>query len=73
MVQCFVTGCSIGFLRCKEKITKFRAPRDEKQFILWQKAIPRSDSFLPFNKNPVIIAKKLENVFQTISYVSKFN
>ncbi len=43
----------------KEKITKFRAPRDEKQFILWQKAIPRSDRKL--TKQDYVCAKHFKD------------
>jgi hypothetical protein len=64
MVKCFVTGCSIGFLRCKEKTTKFRAPRDEKQFILWQKAIPRSEErgSVEEKQSTTSVKKIIENV-----------
>ena len=55
MVKCFVVGCSTGYKSNKEKTPIFRAPKNDTNFVLWQKSIPRIDR--KFSRKGCVCAK----------------
>ena len=63
VMKCFVACCFTRYASNKVKVTKFRAPKDEKQFILWQKAIPRTDRKL--TRKDYVCANHFEEKYLT--------
>ena len=59
MVKCFVVGCASGNNANKEKVPKFSVPKDEKQFVLWQKSMPKCNRKL--DRKHAVCAKHFED------------
>ena len=58
MKTCFVVGCPSGKKANKEKVAKFSVPKDEKQFVLWQKSMPKCNRKL--DRKHAVCAKHFE-------------
>lgn len=56
----FRPGCDVGYTKCVEKVSLFRAPACPEQFSKWARAIPRADK--PLQENCVGICMKILSV-----------
>lgn len=60
---CFVPGCDVGYTKCVEKVSLFRAPACPEQFSKWARAIPRADK--PLQENSAVCARHFDARYVT--------